>query len=559
MSHTKQQLRAALKAESFNSPFGPGPKTPGRFHPLDIIGSLEEFGSLDLISALDRLDTLLPSVHLTTDLTSTAKESQASKNLGIDALQSILMDPTWVDDLLDIPTSWKQKMAKDFNLDDLQLGKRDTIIDEHAEVVVDDFAKTQAALADAACDIFPGVGPKGITAKQQKSTPIPSGGSVTPDVLFYSHTQDSRSMPANLFERRENKTLEVMFYHAHELNEATGKSLDKITSKPVRGVFTQAFTSSRTHTERCNIVWMGHPSLYRICYIYQNCLYVSNWRSTEPRRIRSLLQLHKPWPEITQSHLIRETLGLANIDMDAFIAARRCKGVVAKMVHFLPSPFEILSRLTTSRIVLGEDNFYGTPKFFGESLPLVFLITMKPRFVWGNSAVVAKAVDSDELEIWKNLSKTQISGLPAFKGVMTISSKPNTGRTLIFLSNCGDAVGEALEYDDEEESVRIRSHVCSTLRALWRHGLHHHDIHGGNVLRNGDLIYVTDFGKAVKAEECALGKECPDHEFLVEYEEPSMDVLGVPELVHSLSQSSAGSPNPTPYSSPPQPQWPPKS
>jgi hypothetical protein len=68
--------------------------------------------------------------------------------------------------------------------------------------------------------------------------------------------------------------------------------------------------------------------------------------------------------------------------------------------------------------------------------------------------VVAKAVGPDELKMWHHLATLNISGVPTFLGTMTIHSKPNAGRSLIFLSNCGEPVMEDL---DEEDSVLIRS------------------------------------------------------------------------------------------------------
>jgi hypothetical protein len=78
-----------------------------------------------------------------------------------------------------------------------------------------------------------------------------------------------------------------------------------------------------------------------------------------------------------------------------------------------------------------------------------FLLISRRRssrsFVWSNAAVVAKAVDSAELAVWKLLDERHIDGIPTLLGFMRIRTTPNHGQTLIFTTNCGEPVALDLE------------------------------------------------------------------------------------------------------------------
>ncbi|KAJ7442605.1 hypothetical protein FB451DRAFT_1568873 [Mycena latifolia] len=216
--------------------------------------------------------------------------------------------------------------------------------------------------------------------------------------------------------------LEVMICHAHELEEASNMDLEKIQNDKIRRMFTRAYASSVLE-EPCMVVWMGHLCLYRIAYIHGLALFVSGWRSAEPELIGNLLRRHKPWTApIAQAPFVQETLGFASISLeqlDAFIAKRQRQELFVQKVPLVQNPTE------TSRLVLGAHELDGAPEFLDEVFPLELPSIIKPRYVWSNSTVVAKAVGPDELNIWYQLSYLGISGLPTLKGVMTLHSKPN--------------------------------------------------------------------------------------------------------------------------------------
>jgi hypothetical protein len=71
----------------------------------------------------------------------------------------------------------------------------------------------------------------------QEITFLPSGGIVNPDVNFYAKA--SKDSEIRLFERRENKTLQVMLYNAHELEHSSELALGHIKTQAVRGILTQ--------------------------------------------------------------------------------------------------------------------------------------------------------------------------------------------------------------------------------------------------------------------------------------------------------------------------------
>ncbi|KAJ7922915.1 hypothetical protein B0H13DRAFT_1982304, partial [Mycena leptocephala] len=509
------------------------PKTGDTLTFDEIFGPLPAFQKLNVVTALDLLDRALFSVELHTDFVdaNTDESLQTHQNLGIDCLRRITRDSSWVDDLLNQPApKWKDKVVDEFIGDDIRIaiGKKTMLKHEVEEATVNFFAETQGSIAHEACRVFPGVGPRSI------STVVTSGGTLQPVILFYAHQGDQKS-PGRPFERRQKKTLEFTICHAQDLEAATGKNLEEITDKGIQEVFTQVYTSSVSHTEPCSVVWMGHPSLYRIGYIHNRTLFVSNWRSTEPERVKALLCKHMSWKApISQGHLVRETLALSTADMEGFISRRQNNnnGIIVNLAHLLTSPFESLARYWTSEIVLGDGTFYGSLKP-GGPFPLHFPTTIKPRFVWCNSGVVAKAVGPDELKMWHHLATLNISGVPTLLGTMTIHSKPNAGRSVIFLSNCGEPVMEAGLDLDEEDGGLIRSNLRTILRTLRSHGIHHHDIHGRNVLRKGDRVYLTDFGTAVQAQDCRHEGDCPDLEFLLDHEDSIVDV---PDLVPSSSQ-----------------------
>ncbi|KAJ7109949.1 hypothetical protein C8R44DRAFT_801007 [Mycena epipterygia] len=525
------QIRRRLKAESFTVPWGPGPKQQTLATFEECVGlPVEDYDGLGVRDAIQRLDHLLFSFTIHTNFTGSAPPSE--NLVGVDSLLNIRRDHDWVEALLAVhEETW---MHGEFDGKGLALilGGPTSIREETSEAMVDLFAMREGDVASAACRYFPGVGPERITASVQVTTSS-TGGSGTRDVLFYAHNQGERRP----FERRQDKTLEVMVHYAHALDAIVDCGLDEITHQDLRGMFTQAYTSSVSQP-RCITVWMGHPGLYRIAYIYQRCLFLSHWRSSEPVRIKSLLQLHKPWTSpILQAHLVHETLALAKIgvnEFDAFLRTRQPQNTVVNFVQVLKAPFDILRSLWSSQVVLGDDTFFGAAKFSSEQFALIFPETIKPRRVWANSKVVVKAVGAEELNIWRYIAGLNIEGVPCFKGTMTLSSKPNTGRTLIFLKHCGEPVSDGALDPEEVASATIRANVSTILRALRMHGIHHHDIHHGNVVMQGDRVFITDFGRAVMAHECTMGLECPDVEFMLEPE--------VPELaVQSSSQSSQGS------------------
>jgi hypothetical protein len=395
MSFSREALRAALKEDSLSSAFGSDPKTGDTLTFDEIFGPLPAFQKLNVVTALDLLDRALFSVEFHTDFVdaNTDESLQTHQNLGIDCLRRITRDSSWVDDLLNQPApKWKDKVVDEFLGDDIRIGigkksmssalfcsllyaHRITAMLKHEveEATVDFFAETQGSIAHEACRVFPGVGPRSI------STVVTSGGTLQPDILFYAHQGDQKS-PGRPFERRQKKTLEFMVCHAQDLEAATGKNLEEITDKGIREVFTQvrrlrfvpvlyltrsakAYTSSLSHTESCSVVWIGHPSLYRIAYIHNRTLFVSNWRSTEPERVKALLCKHMSWKApISQGHLVRETLALSTADMEGFISRRQNNnnGIVVNLAHLLTSPFESLARYWTSEIVLGDGTFYGS-------------------------------------------------------------------------------------------------------------------------------------------------------------------------------------------------------
>ncbi|KAF7325417.1 hypothetical protein MVEN_02626700 [Mycena venus] len=296
-----ENLLRQLKQDSVISPFGPGPKAGRKMHFEELLLplTLDGFDKLDMVSALDVLDRGLFSVQITSNSIPSALESNAHQFLGID-----------------VEGEGHGGFGVGSRL--TTLGRK--VCEEYSETTADEFAK-EGRIADDVCSLFPGVGRNAISTPSQKTTPIPNSPSMRPDINFYAHRTADRVLGKRPFARRENKSFGFMFYHAHDLEEATGKNLEDVLSKAVRGVFTQAYTSSMSDTEQCIVAWMGHPSLYRIAYIFGNILFISDWRSIEPARIRALLSLYKPWTSpITQGHLVRETLALASVDMDSFVA-----------------------------------------------------------------------------------------------------------------------------------------------------------------------------------------------------------------------------------------------
>jgi hypothetical protein len=55
---------------------------------------------------------------------------------------------------------------------------------------------------------------------------------------------------------------------------------------------------------------MGHPGLYRIAYVHDQCLHVSGWRSSNPEQAKAKLGPGWKW-HIDQGHFILENLALA--------------------------------------------------------------------------------------------------------------------------------------------------------------------------------------------------------------------------------------------------------
>ncbi|KAJ7446799.1 hypothetical protein FB451DRAFT_1291507 [Mycena latifolia] len=512
-------IRRRLKDESRTIPWGPGPKQPRATFTQCVGLPPDQYDDLAMLDAIHRLDQLIFSFTILTDYTGSAPPSTASQNVGIDSLLEIRRDHDWIEALLAVHEEKWMTGGFDGRGLALDVGTSTSIREETSEAMVDAFALREGDVASAACQYFPGVGPESITASVQVTTS--SGGeSVTRDVLFYAISQGER----RLFERREDRTLEVMVHHAHALDAILDCGLDDITNEDIRGMFTQAYTSSVSEP-RCIIVLMGHPVLYRIAYIFERRLFLSHWRSSEPDRIKSLLQSHKPWTSpILQAHLVHETLALAKMganELDAFIRTRRQpQNALVDFVQVLKDPFDILRRLWGSQVVLGEHAFFGAAKFLSERFPLTFPETIKPRRVWANSEIVAKAVSLEEHQIWQYISGLNIGGVPRLKGTMVLSSQPNDGRTLIFLTHCGAPVSEAGLDPEEVASRTIRIQVSTILRALRAHGVHHHDVHEGNVLKQGDQVFLTDFGSAVMAQDCTT--ECPDSDFLLETEVPEL-------------------------------------
>ncbi|KAJ7115826.1 hypothetical protein C8R44DRAFT_880239 [Mycena epipterygia] len=329
-----------------------------------------------------------------------------------------------------------------------------------------------------------------------------------------------------------------MIFHAHELEEMLDKRLEDVKSVAIRGMLTQAYASSTSTKDLCKVVWMGHPSLYRIAYVLGRTLFISNWRSAEPHRMKMLLNLHKPWTApITQAHFIRETLALASVDphtLDRFLTERQkpnLSTLIVKFLHLLKDPFDTLARIVMPKLVLGDDCVHGSPSFLGKAFPLEFLETVTPRFVWKNENIVGP----EELQLWRTLAQCDLSGIPTLLGTMVIKTSPNKGQTIIFMTNCGDPVGD--EGLDPEEGKIIRLKISAIIMNLHRHGFHHHDLHGHNIVSRKDKPFLIDFGHAVGAPDCKLGDDCPDLLFLQE----SADMTDVPDLVPSSSQSSEDS------------------
>ncbi|KAJ7688482.1 hypothetical protein B0H17DRAFT_662190 [Mycena rosella] len=250
-------------------PWGPGPKQQNLATFEECVGL--DYDKLGIRDAVQRLDHLLFSFTILINSTKSAPPSKASQNLGVDSLRSICQDCDWVEALLAIHE--KKWMTGGFDGKGLALSMGTSITSIHEETsqtAVDFFAMREAEVANIACRYFPGVGPESIKASVQVATPS-TGGSVTPDVLFYAHSQGER----RLFERREDKTLEAMIHHAHALDALVDCGLDDIKDQQIHGMFTQAYTSS-VSTSRCITVWMGHPDLYRIAYIHQRSIYLSH-------------------------------------------------------------------------------------------------------------------------------------------------------------------------------------------------------------------------------------------------------------------------------------------
>ncbi|KAJ6486144.1 hypothetical protein C8R47DRAFT_530295 [Mycena vitilis] len=557
---SKEELLLWIRADSVREPFGTHPKDGQDRDFSELIGSIDNFENLNLVDALDRLDRALWAVTLNSTSTDSEGESKAHANLGVDGLERVILDSGWVDQLLNTPAPWKAKTVRDYPEWKSTLHRFLLEPARKAEInegVVDQFADRQGHVAKLACKSFPGIGPGSITTEPQVRTVLPSGDGVNPDICFYGHSAKEDS-PKSLFERRENKTLIVNVFHAHDLQASTGKTLQQSKTKAARGIFTQAYTSSVANTPACKVVWMGHPSLYRIGYRHEKCLYVSNWRSSEPERMITILKRYQPWEApIVQGHLVRETLALAVADMEEIIQARRRPSTLVGVARLLPSPFDVLHRIWWSHVHLGEDEVYGSISTMGKQISPQFPNVVKPRFVWGNDACIAKAVGPTELDIWTKLSQSKVVGVPALLGTMKLASPPNKGTMLIFVEHCGECVPETVFESDEPEAQYIRTRVAAILRSLWGLGLHHHDIHPRNVVQNGSKVSLIDFGMAVQASTCEL-HPCPDQLFLQEEEpEPlSPQSPQISELSHSPSSSESS--DPSPESSPPQPPWSPK-
>ncbi|KAF7338283.1 hypothetical protein MVEN_02053700 [Mycena venus] len=351
-------------------------------------------------------------------------------------LRTVSRDRLWLDDLLDLQAAtWG-----DVSVKDLLRGQEDSLAEsvgmsrgieqEVSEAAVDKFAVKEADIANVTCHHMD-LGPDYISARQQESTPLPSAGKVHPDMHFYVKGKTER-----LFERRENKTLEMVVYHAHELEATSENDLESIKTKAIRGILTQAYASSTCTKECCKVVWMGHPCLYRVAYIYDRTRFLSDWRSAEPERMRVALSLHRPWrAPIVQSHFIREILALASVPPDQFgdfLKQRRkptLSTAMAQFVHVLRHPFDTLARILIPRLVLGDNSVHGFPCFLNRSFPLEFPETIKPRFVWRNEAVVAKAVGPEEFKVWQLLARSQLDGIPTLLGLLEIQTAPKRAKS----------------------------------------------------------------------------------------------------------------------------------
>ncbi|KAJ6553969.1 hypothetical protein DFH09DRAFT_1166357 [Mycena vulgaris] len=544
---SKAAWRRAFTEESITNPFGPGLKTFDQITFEQGVGPYIDFLRKDMASGLDSLDNLLPSFTLHTTSDPSAAESKAHKGLGVVALDHVGKDEPWVDMFLqDSALAWKDRSISYYNTGDLTrvLNNNTTV---RKETSLDQFATDDGVIASAVCGNLDGFVAKSIRTEGQRSTQLPSGGNVA---LFYAHESTKSNSPYRLIERRENKTLEFMLSHAHDLEVNTNKVLEKL-----KGMLTQASASSTSTEENfCQVVWMGHPSLYRIGYIYNQTLFVSGWRSAEPARMKEVLNRIKKWSApISQAHFVRETLAFANTPAEKvseFCRTRQRPTIPSTIARFLrvaQDPFDALGRILMPRVVLGGNCFYGRPRFLCEPFPLDFPLVIKSRL----------AVDSEELRIWDRLAQLGLSGVPAPLGIMQLHSKPNTDQTLLFSENCGEPVEEeALEVEAEDNhSIFVRSSISRILVALRGGGIHHHDVHCKNVLWKDGRVYLTDFGRATAAVDCLEGEDCPDLSFICRD-----DLVEVLDLIPSTSQSSQSSTEaPTtasPHPSPPQPHSP---
>ncbi|KAF7347424.1 hypothetical protein MVEN_01498300 [Mycena venus] len=400
MPFSKENLLRQLKQDSVISPFGPGPKAGRKMHFEELLlpFTLDGFDKLDMVSALDVLDRGLFSIQITSNSIPSALESNAHQFLGIDGLHNTTRDPGWVDDLLNEPAQWKERVTGDLGLD---------------------------------LDPRYSVGRNAISTPSQKTTPIPNSTSMRPDINFYAHRTADRVLGKRLFARRENKSFEFMFYHAHDREEATGKNLEDVLSKAVRGVFTQAYTPSMSDTEQCIVAWMGHPSLYRIAYIFGNILFISDWRSIEPARICALLSLYKPWTSpITQGHLVRETLALASVDMDSFVAKGLPRGPIVKMVQPLFSPvgdhqsnFHVAHPTWTRRFLRHSDVFRKAA-YIG--------VSHHPQ-AQSRLGKLNGDREGRRSRRARCFSQLAIPGVPSLLGKFTVGSQPDVGRTIMFI------------------------------------------------------------------------------------------------------------------------------
>ncbi|KAJ7734022.1 hypothetical protein DFH07DRAFT_780449 [Mycena maculata] len=509
MSLSKEKLCSTLKEQSATTPFGPGKRLELKLaHFRQCVG--DNFEKLEICPALEALDGLLSSFNIQTNSVGSYQETEAHKKHSVDKLRHISRDRSWLDNVLQAQASqwgdlkvsnllipWEYTIAN-------SMGLRRGVLQKVCEAAVDQFAVKDGDISNIAVHNL-SVGPETILIKQQQPTYVPSSGNVHPDVNFYALKKENKQ----LFEHWENKTLEVMVYHASDLEEISESWLENVTKRAVREMVIQAYTSSTSTTKVCKVVWMGHSCL---SYVHGRTLFVSNWRSAQPERMKNLLSLYKPWTApIVQAHFIRETLALANIDptnIQDFVRKQQkttISSIITNLIQVLMDPFDILSRIFQPSLVLGDIVVHGHPCWLRGTPDLGKALAIQPP--WHPKAP------------WFNLH-----GIPKLLGSTEINTAPNRGQWVIFMTNCGEPVGD----EELEEGGVVRIQLYRILRRLHRHGFHHHDL--------------QDFGHAIAAMDCKLGDDCPDLLFLQEVQaQDVVDVPDVPDLVPSLPQSSEDS------------------